>query len=101
MAIRLFLVGLLVLVNLEVSQGVGVLGGGDDSQEVLKYSVISDELACGTGRLTSSWFFLRYFLVKYLRYRLEKGVEAVKTSLAPDCHVGDEQNRDQYPMPAD
>lgn len=35
------------------------------------------------GQLTSSWFFLRYFLVKYLRYRLEKGVEAVKTSLAP------------------
>lgn len=40
-----------------------------------------------TRRLTSSWFFLRYFLVKYLRYRLEKGVEAVKTSLAPDTLV--------------
>jgi hypothetical protein len=37
-----------------------------------------------SDRLTSSWFFLRYFLVKYLRYRLEKGVEAVKTSLAPE-----------------
>lgn len=33
--IRLFLVGLLVLVNLEVSQRVGVLVGGNDSQEVL------------------------------------------------------------------
>ena len=35
MKIRLFLVGLLVLVDLEVSQRVGVLVGGNDSQEVL------------------------------------------------------------------
>lgn len=34
--IRLFLVGLLVLVDLEVSQRVGVLVGGNDSQEVLE-----------------------------------------------------------------
>jgi hypothetical protein len=32
----LLLVGLLVLVNLEVSQGVGVLGGGNNSEEVLQ-----------------------------------------------------------------
>jgi hypothetical protein len=32
---NLLLVGLLVLVNLEVLQGVGVLGGSDDSEEVL------------------------------------------------------------------
>jgi hypothetical protein len=80
--IRLFLVGLLVLVDLEVSQRVGVLVGGNDSQEVLDEP---DEpgFPQAIPQLTSSWFFLRYFLVKYLRYRLEKGVVAVKTSLAP------------------
>lgn len=31
----LFLVVLLILVNLEVSEGVGVLGGSDDTKEVL------------------------------------------------------------------
>jgi len=36
---NLLLVGLLVLVNLEVLQGVGVLGGSDDSEEVLKAGV--------------------------------------------------------------
>lgn len=34
-AIQLFLVGLLILVNLEVSEGVSVVGGGDNSEEVL------------------------------------------------------------------
>ena len=32
----LLIIGSLVLVNLEVSEGVGVLGGSDDSEEVLK-----------------------------------------------------------------
>lgn len=47
----LLLVGLLVLVNLEVSQGVGVLGGGNNSEEVLQIWInqymFSKGVSCG------------------------------------------------------
>jgi hypothetical protein len=36
-------------------------------------------------RKFSKEFFFKCFLVKYLRYRLEKGIWEVRTSLLPIC----------------
>jgi hypothetical protein len=36
-------------------------------------------------RKFSKEFFFKCFLVKYLRYRLEKGIWEVRTSLLPGC----------------
>ena len=38
-------------------------------------------------RKFSKEFFFKCFLVKYLRYRLEKGIWEVRTSLLPDCQL--------------
>jgi len=70
---KLLLILSLILVNLEVSEGVGVFGSSDDSvyERKSRYIYI---YKWTDRRKFSKEFFFKCFLVKYLRYRLENGI---------------------------
>ena len=76
-------VGGIVKVDVEELEGVGVLGGGDDS-EPLSHEVLLpmsvDETVSKGSRESAEGKTNKNFLVRYLRYRFEKGMVEVTES---------------------